>query len=186
MKRLKMTAFSVRFPWIVVIASLAVTLFFGAQFPKVSFDNDPENMLAKDEYIRVFHNEVKARYNLYDFVIVGIVNNEHPDGIFNVETLGRIDALTRELISLRRNADGEPEVIRDGEPYAPILESDSAWERGLAKVFGNDVNRLFAEDGSSAIITPEIISPGVVDNIKQADRGQLAIEYLMEEAPTTR
>jgi len=26
----------------------------------------------------------------------------------------------------------------------------------------------------------------VVDKIKQADRGQLAIEYLMEEAPQTR
>jgi len=53
-------------------------------------------------------------------------------------------------------------------------------------VFGNDVNRLFDDDGDSAIIAQEIISPSVVDNIKQADRGQLAIEYLMEEAPKTR
>ncbi|MDF7807417.1 MMPL family transporter [Pontiellaceae bacterium B12219] len=186
MKRLKMTTFSVRFPWMIMAVAIAITVFFGAQFPKVSFDNDPENMLAEDEYIRVFHNQVKARYNLYDFVIVGIVNDQHEDGIFNVETLGKIDALTRELISLHQNADGKPEVIRDGRPYAPELASDSAWERGLAKVFGNDVNRLFAEDGSSAIIAPEIISPSVVDNIKQADHGQLAIEYLMEEAPTTR
>uniref|UniRef100_UPI003563EFAF MMPL family transporter n=1 Tax=Pontiella sp. TaxID=2837462 RepID=UPI003563EFAF len=186
MKRLKMTSFSIRFPWIIMAVAVAVTVFFGTQFPKVSFDNDPENMLAEDEYIRVFHNEVKARYNLYDFVIVGIVNETNPDGIFNVETLGKIDSLTRELISLHRNADGKPEVMRDGQPYAPALESDSAWERGLAKVFGNDVNRLFAEDGSSAIIAPEIISPSVVDNIKQADRGQLAIQYLMEEAPATR
>ncbi|QBG48326.1 RND transporter [Verrucomicrobia bacterium S94] len=186
MKRLKITSFSIRFPWIIMLIAVAVTLFFGAQFPKVSFDNDPENMLAEDEYIRVFHNQVKARYNLYDFVIVGIVNEEHEDGIFNVETLGKIDALTRELISLHRNADGKPEVIRDGRPYAPALESDSAWERGLAKVFGNDVNRLFTADGTSAIIAPEIISPSVVDNIKQADRGQLAIEYLMEKPPASR
>lgn len=186
MKRLRITSFSIRFPWIVIGLSLAIIVFFGAQFPKVSFDNDPENMLAEDEYIRVFHNKVKAQYNLYDFVIVGIVNDEHEDGIFNVGTLGKIDRLTRELISLRQNADGNPEVIRNGQPYAPVLESGSAWERGLAKVFGNDVNRLFAEDGSSAIIAPEIISPSVVDNIKQADRGQLAIEYLMEDVPTTR
>ncbi|MDF7798799.1 MMPL family transporter [Pontiellaceae bacterium B1224] len=186
MKRLKMTTFSVRFPWMIMAAAIAITLFFGAQFPKVSFDNDPENMLAEDEYIRVFHNQVKDQYNLYDFVIVGIVNDQHEDGVFNVETLGKIDALTRELISLHQNADGKPEVIRNGQPYAPELASESGWERGLAKVFGNDVNRLFAEDGSSAIIAPEIISPSVVDNIKQADHGQLAIEYLMEEAPTTR
>ena len=186
MKRLKMTSLSIRFPWIIMAIALVITLFFGAQFPKVSFDNDPENMLAEDEYIRVFHNEVKARYNLYDFVIVGIVNEEHEDGIFNVATLGKIDQLTRELISLHQNAAGKPEVIRNGQPYAPVLESESGWERGLAKVFGNDVNRLFTEDGSSSIIAPEIISPSVVDNIKQADHGQLAIEYLMEEAPTTQ
>jgi len=186
MKRLNMTSFSIRFPRLIMLAAVAVTVFFGAQFPKVSFDNDPENMLAEDEYIRVFHNEVKARYNLYDFVIVGIVNEDHEDGIFNVETLGKIDALTHELISLRQNAEGQPEVIRNGEPYAPALESDSAWERALASVFGNDVNRLFTEDGASAIIAPEIISPSVVDNIKQADRGQLAIEYLMEEPPSSR
>lgn len=186
MTRIKMTSFSIRFPWIIIGIALAITVFFGAQFPKVSFDNDPENMLAEDEYIRVFHNKVKAQYNLYDFVIVGIVNDQHGDGIFNVETLGRIDALTHELISLRQNADGQPEVLRDGQPFAPKLESSSAWNRALSKVFGNDVNRLFDDEGRSAIIAPEIISPSVVDNIKQADRGQLAIEYLMEEAPQTR
>ncbi len=186
MKRLKMTAFSIRFPWIIMGLVIAMVIGFGAQFPKVKFDNDPENMLAKDEYIRVFHNQVKAKFNLYDFVIVGIVNDQNPDGIFNVDTLGKIDELTRELISLRENTDGLPEVIRNGKPYVPDLEPKSAWKRGLAKLFRNDVNRLFTDDGSSAIIAPEIISPSVVDNIKQADRGQLAIEYLMEEAPQTR
>lgn len=186
MKRLKMTNFSIRFPWIIMGISLLAVLFFGSQFPKVSFDNDPENMLAKDEYIREFHNRVKQQYNLYDFVIVGIVNDTNEDGIFNVQTLGKIDALTKELISLRKNANGKPEVIRNGAPYAPELEPKSAWKRGLAKVFGNDVNRLFDDEGNSAIITTEIISPSVVDNIKQADRGQLKIEYLMEEPPATR
>lgn len=186
MKRLRMTSFSVRFPWIIIGLAVAIVLFFGAQFPKVAFDNDPENMLSKDEAVRVLHNKVKAQYNLYDFVIVGIVNETNPDGIFNVETLGRIDALTRELISLRKNAAGLPEVVRAGQPFAPKLESTSARERTLAKIFGNDVNRLFDADGQSAIIAPEIISPSVVDNIKQADRGQLAIEYLMETVPATR
>lgn len=186
MKRLKMTTFSIRFPWAVIALALIVTVFFGSQFPKVSFDNDPENMLAEDESIRVFHNAVKARYSLYDFVIVGIVNEEHEDGVFNVGTLGRIDALTRELISLRRNAEGLPEIIRDNAPYAPDLERTGAWERGLANVFGSDTRRLFTDDGSPAIIAAEIISPSVVDNIRQAERGQLAIEYLMEQAPATR
>jgi uncharacterized protein len=186
MKRLQLTLFSVRFPRLIMSLALLIVLLFGAQFPKVSFDNDPENMLAREEPIRLFHNEVKQQYNLYDFVIVGIVNDKHPDGIFNVETLSRIDQLTRELISLRQNEAGLPEVIRNGAPFSPELQPDSAWKRGLARVFGNDVNHLFSEDGTSAIISREIISPSVVDNIKQADRGQLKIEYLMEKVPETR
>ena len=186
MKRLKLTLFSIRHPRAVVLATLLAVVFFGAQFPKVRFDNDPENMLSRDEYIRVFHNEVKQRYRLYDFVIAGVVNNAHADGVFNVATLGRVDALTRELISLRRNADGLPEVTRDGKPFVPELRPKSAWKRALAHVFSNDVNNLFDENGRTAIISEEIISPGVVDNIRQDGPGRLAIEYLMEQPPSTR
>ena len=183
--KLKITSFSLKHPWIVMGLALGAAMFFGAQFPKVKFDNDPENMLAEDEHIRVFHNSIKEKYNLYDFVIVGIVNKSHENGVFNVETLGRIDELTRELISLHRNEDGLPEVTRKGKPFTPTLQPDSAWKRALAGIFKNDTNRLFDENGDSVIIKPEIISPGVVDNIKQAGPGELAIEYLMEEAPET-
>ncbi|MDD2598844.1 MAG: MMPL family transporter [Kiritimatiellae bacterium] len=186
MKRLRLTLFSTRYPWLVVITTALAVVFFGAQFPKVKFDNDPENMLSKDEYVRVLHNEVKERYQLFDFVIAGVVNTEHADGIFNVESLGRIDALTHELISLRKNADGLPEVLRDGKPFAPDLQPKSWWQRILARVFSHDVNNLFDESGGSVIITDEIISPSVVDNIRQDGTGQLAIEYLMERAPLNR
>ena len=186
MKRLRMTVFSIRFPWIIIALSVVALLFFGAQFPKVSFDNDPENMLSENEPIRVLHNQVKARYKLYDFVIVGIVNETNPAGIFNVKTLGRIDQLTRELINLHRNEAGQPEIERNGQTFIPDLQPKSGWKRGLAKVFGNDVNRLFDADGNSAIIADEIISPSVVDNIRQAEQSRLAIEYLMKEAPQTR
>lgn len=186
MKRLQMTLFSTKHPWVVMIMTLLAVVFFGAQFPKVKFDNDPENMLAKDEPVRVLHNQVKERYRLFDFVIAGVVNTENADGIFNVGSLGRIDALTRELISLRRNADGLPEVLRDGKPFVPDLLPKSRWQRMLAGVFSHDVNNLFDEAGGSVIITDEIISPSVVDNIRQDGAGQLAIEYLMERVPTNR
>ena len=219
--KLKLTNFSLRFPWIVILLVLAAVIFGAAQFPKVQFDNDPENMLSPDEPVRVFHNRTKDKYALYDFVIVGIVNTNHPDGVFNVETLGRIDTLTKQLLSLRQSADGLPEVARVPQPgspeaqaitpakalpdtnapqggaslseradasewFTPDLQPASARKRFLAKIFGNDVNRLFDEDGDSAIMKPELISPPVVDNIKQAEQGSLKIEYLMEEPPATR
>ena len=184
--KLAMTNFSLRRPWLVIAAALILTILFGAQFPKVFFDNDPENMLSEDEHVRVFHNQVKEKYSLYDFVIVGVVNKAHPDGIFNVGTLGRIDALTRQILSLRRSREGTPAVAIDGEERPVDLTPSSPWRRALNAVFRHDPNDLFGEHGDSAIIGREVIAPSVVDNIKQAELGSLKLEYLMEDVPTTR
>ncbi|MBL7076329.1 MAG: MMPL family transporter [Kiritimatiellae bacterium] len=186
MKRLALTNFSLRFPWLILIVVTGLVIFLGSQFSKVHFDNDPENMLAEDEAVRVFHHKVKAKFNLYDFVIVGIVNEKHSQGIFNVETLSRIDILTRQLLSLRPGADDIPEVIgADGEYMSLDLVPRNPFTRALNVAFRHDPNRLFNEDGSSAIIGRELIAPSVVDNIKQADFGSLKLEYLMEKVPQT-
>lgn len=189
--KLALTNFSLKRPWLVIGLLVAMTGMFLVQFPKVKFDNDPENMLSEDEYIRVFHNSVKAKYNLYDFVIVGIVNEDNPNGIFNVDTLKNIHELTSELISLRQGADGLPTVTRrlpngSTEPSAFDLRSESAWQRILANAFRHDPNHLFDDEGNSAIISREIISPSVVDNIKQSGIGSLKMEYLMEQPPATQ
>jgi predicted RND superfamily exporter protein len=186
--KLVMTNFSLRRPWAVVAIAAAVTVFFAMQFPKVSFDNDPENMLSESEHIRIFHNRVKEKYSLYDFVIVGIVNDADKDGVFNTGTLGRIHKLTRQLLSLRQSDDGLP-TVEGGSADSSLsldLRPAGAWKKALAKAFRHDHNRLFDESGQSAIIGREIISPSVVDNIKQAELGSLKLEYLMEEAPATR
>ena len=135
--KLLMTNFSLRRPWTVLVLMAVVTIAFLFQFPKVHFDNDPENMLAEDEVVRVVHSRVKARYALYDFVIVGIVNEDHPHGIFNTETLGRIHRLTGQLTSLHRSSEGKPAVTTPAtedtaeQTIEPGLLPDSAWKRGL-------------------------------------------------------
>jgi len=189
MKRLLLTNFSVKHPWLIISLVVIITVLFGSQFPKVQFDNDPENMLSEDEWVRVFHHEVKEKFNLYDFVIVGIVNEEDPNGVFNVKTLGHIHDLTSQLLSLHQNEEGLPEVVIDAdslERKSLDLSSKSAFKRAMAVVFSHDPNHLFDEEGHSAIIAEEVISPSVVDNIKQADQGSLKMEYLMENAPQTR
>jgi len=67
----------------------------------VAIDTDPENMLAHDEPVRMFHDQAKQEFDLYDMVVVGIVNESDPDGVFNPETLGRIHALTAHVRNLR-------------------------------------------------------------------------------------
>jgi predicted RND superfamily exporter protein len=188
--KLKLTDFSLKRPWLVLAMVTALTAVLAAQFPKVTFDNDPENMLSKDEHVRMFHHRVKQKFNLYDFVIVGVVNEEHADGVFNVGTLGRIHDLTAQLLQLRRTEEGLPSTVRSAaqpdERLVLDLTPDSGWRRGLNVAFRHDPNGLFDQEGSSAIIGRELISPSVVDSIQQAEFGSLKIEYLMERPPSTR
>ena len=53
--KLWLTNFSIRFPRLILLLTLIVTVLFASQFPKVKFDNDPQNMLSADE----------ARYDMY-------------------------------------------------------------------------------------------------------------------------
>jgi hypothetical protein len=60
----------------------------------VKVDTDPENMLAKDEAVRIFHNQTKKEFSLHDIIVLGIVNEKDPDGVFNPTTLKRVEELT--------------------------------------------------------------------------------------------
>jgi len=75
-----------------VLPSIWPTTF--APLHSVEIDTDPENMLAADEPVRLFHDQAREEFDLYDLVVVGIVNESDPDGVFNPDTLQRIHALT--------------------------------------------------------------------------------------------
>ncbi len=60
----------------------------------VRVDTDPENMLSQHEAVRVFHNRMKQVFALNDIVVVGVVNEDHPQGAFNTKTLANVYELT--------------------------------------------------------------------------------------------
>jgi hypothetical protein len=64
-------------------------------------DTDPENMLPADEPVRVFHNKMKEEMSLHDMVVLGVVNEAHPDGVFNPDSLRKIHDLTEFAKTLR-------------------------------------------------------------------------------------
>jgi predicted RND superfamily exporter protein len=73
---------------------------FGALIARISIDTDPENMLPQDQTDRLFHNEVEERFTLHDAIVVGIVNEDHPNGIFNVESLTALHSLSNSILRL--------------------------------------------------------------------------------------
>ncbi len=68
-----------------------------AQFPRIKIDTDPENMLPADAPVRVFHHQSKEEFGLYDFIVLGVVNEKDAAGVFNVSTLTKIYDITQEI-----------------------------------------------------------------------------------------
>jgi len=84
-----------RRPRAVFIATAVMVLLAAVQIPRIVVDTDPENMLPADQADRVFHDHAKERFALYEMIVVGLVNDASPEGVFNPASLTRLHALTR-------------------------------------------------------------------------------------------
>ena len=127
----RLTDFTTRHPFLTMGSVAAVALLLAAfaaapsiwpaTFPglhAVQIDTDPENMLDEDEPIRLFHHAMKEALELHDMVVVGVVNEDHPDGVFNPESLARVHELTEFARGLRGAA------IGSADPSAGVVEVD--------------------------------------------------------------
>ncbi|MBN1794809.1 MAG: MMPL family transporter [Candidatus Omnitrophica bacterium] len=91
----RITRFAVNHPVAIMVACGLMVIGALFQFPKIDIDTDPENMLSSNESVRVFHHEVKKEFSLHDFIIVGVINEKHRQGVFNPDTLSKIYAITK-------------------------------------------------------------------------------------------
>ena len=87
-------------PRLIYLFALLLTLVLGLQLPSIQIDTDPENMLPAAQSDRVFHNEVKEEMALHDAIVVGLVEREHPDGIYNPASLGALHRATERILEL--------------------------------------------------------------------------------------
>ena len=102
----------------------------------VAVDTDPENMLARDAPVRVFHDRMKKAFGLYDMVVVGVVNDAHPEGVFNPESLRKVHALTAFAQTLRWPDPSDPartEGVVAADVIAPSTV-DTIEQAGLGTV----------------------------------------------------
>jgi len=111
MKAGSFISYSLKKPKLLLAVLVTFALILGAFLVNVQVDTDPENMLAEDEAVRVFHNRVKADFTLHDAVVLGVVNEEHPDGVFNPKTLQRVHELTLFSKTLVKQDDPEKKVV---------------------------------------------------------------------------
>ncbi len=95
MKRL--TYWSIDHPKSAILLTLIVTILFLVQFPKAVIDTDPENMLEADQPDRVFYDQVKEDFDVYDLIVVGITDEQ---GIFRPEILGRLARVADGIVDI--------------------------------------------------------------------------------------
>lgn len=111
MKGKSLIGFSIRNPKAVMVILGLCTLLLASLIVKVRVDTDPENMLSEHEAVRVFHNQMKQEFNLNDYVVLGVVNEQNPDGVFNIETLTRVHELTEFVRDMHDEDDPEKRVV---------------------------------------------------------------------------
>ncbi len=99
-------------PKLVTVLIVVVTLILGLMIQKVKVDTDPENMLSEHETVRVFHDRIKKEFDLNDVVVLGIVNEKDPNGVFNPATLKHVQILTEFASSLVNKKDPEKHVVK--------------------------------------------------------------------------
>ena len=102
---------AIKRPRTVTAFMVVVSLALAALMVRVKVDTDPENMLSPTERVRVFHNQMKKEFDLHDYVVLGVVNEKDPDGVFNPETLRKVHELTEFAKTLRDPEHPERRVI---------------------------------------------------------------------------
>lgn len=126
MSRLKniLIDLSVKHYKLVAAAVVLFTLVAGSFLPLVTIDTDPENMLEKNEPVRVFHNESKKEFGLSETIVLGVINEDDPDGVFNPVTLKHIYELTEYAKTLRwedKEHPGRSSGVIEVDMVAPSL-----------------------------------------------------------------
>lgn len=127
----KFLKFCVDRPKTITVLMLVTTLSLGLlaalptlrpqAFPSLhplKVDTDPENMLPPDEPVRLFHHEMKKEFSLHDMVVLGVVNEVHPEGVFNPESLKKIHDLAEFAKTLRWADEKNPSA------HAGVVEVD--------------------------------------------------------------
>lgn len=128
----KVIQFSIHRPKLVTAIMVLTTLLLGSLMSMVQVDTDPENMLAKDEAVRVFHHLTKKEFTLHDVVVLGVVNEADPDGVFNPATLKRVQELTDYSLNLSDPQDPTKRVVSQNV-IAPSTV-DNIEQAGLGQV----------------------------------------------------
>ncbi|MBY6186059.1 MMPL family transporter [Marinobacter hydrocarbonoclasticus] len=167
----------------------ALVLATAALIPNIQIDTDPENMLPTDDPARVFHNQVKTDFALYDSIVVGAVAEQ---GFFNPDSLAAMHRLTDQILKLEPVVKADlmalstSDNITQGGPGTirfEYLMKDAPQTQASADAIGDAVarlpllnNTLVSGDGKAAAIYVPLYSKDDSYQVAQQIRALIADE----------
>ncbi|MBI4824551.1 MAG: MMPL family transporter [Nitrospirae bacterium] len=165
MRKHSLVKFSVEHPKLIVVLTIAISLIFMTQFPKIKTDTNPKNMLPATSDVRVWNDGVEKTFGLYeDMLVLGIVNDK---GILNKGTLGKIKRLTDEILKIKgvaardvnsfttiTNVSAEKGVLRVAPLMTETPRTDEEIHALRKMLYENPlfINRIISEDGKTTAI----------------------------------
>ncbi|WP_027859175.1 efflux RND transporter permease subunit [Marinobacterium jannaschii] len=159
--------------WIFIFVLLLAALA-ALQIPNIQIDTDPENMLSHEQPDRMFHDEVKKRFKLYDSIVVGAVNDRDENGIYNPESLRdlhRLSAAIQQMEGVVRqdlmSLDTVDNITQEGPgtirfawmmKQAPVTQAQADQVRAAVNRLPLLQNTLVSGDGQAAAIYVPIVA----------------------------
>lgn len=172
MRKFSLVDFSIRRPKLIVWATVALTLLFLTQFPRIQTDTNPKNMLPATSDVRVWNDAVDKSFSLYeDTIVVGVQNDA---GVLNRDTLGRVARITDEILKL----DGV--ASRDVNGFTTITNVTA--ETGTLKVGPLMPGAPQSEAGVEALRAALSDNPLLLDRVISRDGKTTAIYVPLEKS----
>ncbi|WP_133405925.1 efflux RND transporter permease subunit [Parashewanella tropica] len=173
-------------PKTIYVIMLLVTALSLAMFPKIQIDTDPENMLSASDPARLFHNQAKQAFAMYDMIVIGAVSHSN-SGIYNPNSLAELNKLSRFIQSIQHvrasdqlsldTVDNITQAEQGGIRFqwlmktAPKTQEQSNQIRKAVERLPLLANTLVSNDGKAAAIYVAVenkkYSYQIAENIRQ-------------------
>lgn len=169
-----MVAFALRRPKVVfaIVGAVVVLSFFA--FVRVKVDTDPENMLPENEFVRVFNHDVKKEFSIYDYIVLGVVNEKDQEGVFNESTLEKVYNITNQI----KNIDGVISYELMSLANKDDIEQQSQGAISFRWLMGNPP---YAKEESNRIKLRALENPMFYDTLISQDGRALCIYVPIKE-----
>lgn len=176
----KLSKFTIRFRWPIILFFLAISLFTGSQIKKATMNSDMMTYLPEDMPSRINKRKVEELFGGTEMLML-IVKS---DDIINRSTLNRVHKFSREMSRIKgvdkvmslfdlkyvRNENGAI-VVDPAVKKLPATASDIAEIKKDLKdndmVYGNVVSRDFTTTAVIALLEPDVSDKYMVEQFQQ-------------------